>query len=61
MTKIERAKIATYAARNNGEKFRITRNGEIHILGQMPSSIVHGWWFAGFAADVLATLQQEAA
>jgi len=60
MTKIDRAKIAAYSARNSGEKFRISREGDVHILGQMPNSVVRGWWFAGYASDILTQLDREA-
>ena len=59
MTRIERAKIITWTWRLGAEKTRITRNGEIHCLGQMPNSIVRGCYFAGFAPDVLDQIEQE--
>ena len=59
MTRIERAKIITWACRCGAEKTRISRNGEIHCLGKMPNSIVRGWYFAGFAPDVLDLIEQE--
>ena len=29
-------------------KCRITRDGEIHVYGQMPNSIVTGWYLYGW-------------
>lgn len=57
ITKADRAILTQYAARRDGEKFRVTRDGELHIKGQMPNSVEHGWWFAGFAADVVADIK----
>jgi hypothetical protein len=56
MTKIERAKISAYAARHDGEKFRVSRSGEVHILGQMPNSTTRGWWFAGWGDEIIAEM-----
>lgn len=32
-------------------KYRITSTGEIHIHGQMPNSIVTGWYLYGWMGD----------
>lgn len=32
-------------------QYRITRAGEIHVYGQMPSSIETGWWLYGAVGD----------
>ena len=32
-------------------KYRITRDGEIHVYGQMPNSIVTGWYLYGWMGD----------
>lgn len=49
MTKISaqaRKAIKAYSQDCNGERYRITRNGEVHIYGRMPNSIETGWWLA---------------
>lgn len=46
-------RVETYVISRGGEDYRINRKGELHIFGQMPNSIVRGWWFAGFVGDVL--------
>jgi hypothetical protein len=35
------------ADKYGARKYRITASGEIHIYGQMPNSIVTGWWLMG--------------
>lgn len=32
-------------------QYRITRDGEIHVYGQMPNSIETGWWLYGYVGD----------
>ena len=32
-------------------KYRITRDGEINVYGQMPNSIVTGWYLYGWMGD----------
>jgi hypothetical protein len=31
----------------NGDRVRISRDGEVNVYGRMPNSIVTGWWYAG--------------
>ncbi len=31
--------------------YRITQAGEIHVYGQMPNSIVTGWYLYGWVGD----------
>lgn len=57
MTKTDRATIAAYVGNRGGEKFRISRDGELHIKGDMPNSIEYGWYFAGWAEDILADIK----
>lgn len=60
MSKADRSLIAAYATRRQGERFRITRSGEVHIYGPMPNSIESGWWFAGYEADLLSEMKASA-
>jgi hypothetical protein len=32
-------------------KYRITRGGEIHVYGEMPNSVVVGWYLYGSKDD----------
>ena len=32
-------------------KYRITRDGKIHVYGQIPNSIVTGWYLYGWMGD----------
>lgn len=32
-------------------QYRITATGEIHVYGQMPNSIVTGWYLYGWVGD----------
>ena len=58
ITKANRAILADYALnRMSGQRYRIARNGEVHIFGRMPNSIVTGWWFADFADNILDKMQ----
>lgn len=34
-------------------QYRITRDGQIDVHGQMPNSHVIGWWFFGWLDDAL--------
>ena len=55
ITKANRAIIADYAINQmDGDRYRIARNGEVHIFGGIPNSTVTGWWFAGFVDDILS-------
>ena len=46
------AKIRTILRNHYGRRqYRITRDGEIHVYGQMPNSIESGWWLYGHIAD----------
>lgn len=40
--------------------YRITRAGEIHVYGQMPNSIVTGWYLYGWIDDAETILRIEA-
>lgn len=53
MTKANRSIVASFVADANGEKFRIARNGEVHIFGVMPNTNRTGWYFAGFADNIV--------
>lgn len=46
-------------ALKRGERYRITRDGEVHLYGTMPNSIVTGWWYAGPVWDVLRRIEQD--
>ena len=35
-------------------RYRLTKEGEVHIYGQMPNSIVTGWWLKGSRESVEA-------
>lgn len=41
-------------------KYRITRDGEIHIYGRMPGSIVTGWYLYGWVGDPQTMARIEA-
>ena len=57
MTKINRAAIIAYV---DAERIRITRNGEVHAYGQIPHSIVTGWYLVGFADHILDDIAERA-
>ena len=40
-------------------KYRITRDGEIHVYGQMPNSIVTGWYLYGWMGDAQTITRVE--
>ena len=40
-------------------KYRITRDGEIHVYGQMPNSIVTGWYLYGWMGDTQTIARVE--
>lgn len=43
-----------------GCRYRITRDGEVHMYGQMPGSIVTGWWlFAQSVNEAVAQIEQD--
>lgn len=56
MKRKDRALIAAYF---DGDKFRITRNGEVHAFGVMPNSNRTGWYLAGFAEHILDRIACE--
>ena len=58
MTKINRAAILAFT---DGERVRITRNGEVHIYGVLPNTNRTGWYFEGFADHILDAIAQCAA
>ena len=35
------------ADRYGARRYRITVDGDVHVYGQMPNSIVTGWWYMG--------------
>jgi len=41
---------AKASASDRGEKYRITRDGEVHFYGTMPNSNVTGWYLVAWAA-----------
>ena len=45
---IRAALIAKFGAR----KYRITSSGEIHALGNMPNTGIHGWFVVGDVATI---------
>ena len=57
MTKANRAAIIAYVG---AERIRITRNGEIHAYGQIPHSIVTGWYLVGFTDHILDDIAERA-
>lgn len=40
-------------------KYRITRGGDIHVHGQMPNSIVTGWYLWGQLDHASASIRAE--
>jgi hypothetical protein len=54
---VETSNIAASAIRQalrrefGARQYRITRDGEIHVYGQMPNSIETGWWLYGHIDD----------
>lgn len=46
ISKTDRATIKAYAASMGGTRYRITRDGEVHVYGVAPNSIVTCWWLA---------------
>ena len=46
--------IRQHANDTGAERYRITREGEVHYYGQMPNSIETGWYFVGWDADEVA-------
>lgn len=38
-------------------KYRLTADGEVHVYGCMPNSIVTGWYLLGSKASVMAGYQ----
>ena len=53
MIKATRTIVASFVADKSGEKFRIARNGEVHIYGVMPNTNQTAWYFAGFAENII--------
>jgi hypothetical protein len=51
MTRTDRAMIV--ATLPNAERVRISRDGTVHAYGRMPNSISTGWYFAGYAEEIL--------
>lgn len=43
-------------ARFGDRNYRITAQGEVHIYGDMPNSIAHGWYIYGTVAEAYSTL-----
>lgn len=39
--------------RDGAEKARIKGSGEVHVYGTMPNTNTEGWYFAGWAEDLL--------
>lgn len=46
-----RALRAALRARFGARRYRITRDAEIHVYGQMPNTNIVGWWFFGYVED----------
>ena len=40
-------------------KYRITRDGEIHVYGRMPNSTKTGWYLYGWVGDAQTTARIE--
>ena len=53
MTKLRAALRERFGAR----RYRVTR-GEVHAYGAMPNSIVTGWYFVGYIADIARNIQE---
>ena len=34
------------------EKFRIDTEGKVHVLGRMPNTNQHGWFFGGYVKEI---------
>ena len=49
---------ATLRARFGARRYRITRQGEVHAYGEMPNSIITGWYLVGWAVDMRAAIKQ---
>ena len=61
ISKAQRAAIKAYAEDRGGDKYRITRDGEVHIYGQAPNSIVTCWWLASQSVEeLLAEIEDRA-
>ena len=58
MTKTNRAAILAFT---DAGRVRITRNGEVHAHGVLPNTNQTGWYFAGFADNILAEIAYRAA
>jgi hypothetical protein len=58
MTKTNRAAILAFT---DGERVRITRNGEVHAYGVLPNTNHTGWYLAGFADHILDIIARCAA
>ena len=53
--------IRAHLEANGADRVVIKRSGEVHAHGQMPNSIVTGWYFAGSNWDVLAEIHRAVA
>lgn len=54
-----RSIIRQHANETGAERYRITRDGEVHYYGQMPNSIETGWYFVGWSTEDVARDIQE--
>jgi hypothetical protein len=54
MTNNDRSTIRAFVlSKTDVDRYRITRDGLVLAYGRMPNSIVTGWYFVGYADDVL--------
>jgi hypothetical protein len=56
VTRKERAAIQAYA---DGKPCRIRRGTDVHLFGRMPGTNAEGWYFAGYAEDILRNIAAE--
>jgi hypothetical protein len=62
MTNIDRRTIRAFVLNTTDtDRCRITRNDTVHAYGRMPNSIKTGWWFVGYAEDVLRSAIEDRA
>jgi hypothetical protein len=54
-TRKQRATIAAYA-RQRGDAYRISANGQVGILGTIPNANRHGWWMFASSPDEAVNL-----
>lgn len=57
-TKQRERKLRELLRRDHGAgKYRLTRDGDVHVFGKMPNSIVTGWYLLGSRSHVESEYQ----